>query len=179
MVVSAAYVALQVKNVIERREQWLKKVNLPLNTVMNDEQKTVYHPSFITLSAVLAATSVGAFVILGAIVPDEPLEVTVQLQRAEFLVGKLINKIPVCHCRAHEKCHGDVLREAVRRRLLDTRAPSCYEQLLRAQARPARLGHQAEERQPVSAHAHGRSATERLNWAPLLRGAPWPPSRRQ
>lgn len=33
-------------------------------------------------------------VILGWIVPDEPLEVTVQLQRGEFLVGKLINKIP-------------------------------------------------------------------------------------
>ena len=39
MVVSEEFVALQVKNLIERREKWLRDNRLPLNTVMDDPQK--------------------------------------------------------------------------------------------------------------------------------------------
>ena len=42
MVVSAKDVALQVKNVIERREQYLKANNLPLDTIMNEDQKEAF-----------------------------------------------------------------------------------------------------------------------------------------
>ena len=39
MVVSEEFVAMQVKKVIQRREQWLRDNHLPLTTVMNDAQK--------------------------------------------------------------------------------------------------------------------------------------------
>ena len=39
MVVSEEFVACQVKNVIERREKWLRDNHLPLATVMDDPQK--------------------------------------------------------------------------------------------------------------------------------------------
>ena len=42
MVVSAEDVALQVKNIIERREQFLETNNLPLDTIMMEEQKTAF-----------------------------------------------------------------------------------------------------------------------------------------
>ena len=42
MVVSAEYVAFQVKGLIERREQWLRANSLPLNTIMNEEQKEAF-----------------------------------------------------------------------------------------------------------------------------------------
>ena len=42
MVVSAKDVALQVKNVIERREQYLEANNLPLDTIMKEDQKTAF-----------------------------------------------------------------------------------------------------------------------------------------
>jgi len=42
MVVSAEFVALQVKKVIERREQWLRDNSLPLQTIMNENQKDVF-----------------------------------------------------------------------------------------------------------------------------------------
>ena len=42
MVVSKEFVALQVKQVIERREQWLQDNGLPMHTLMNDEQKDAF-----------------------------------------------------------------------------------------------------------------------------------------
>jgi hypothetical protein len=42
MVVSTEFVALQVKQVIERREEFLRDNNLPLNTIMNDSQKDAF-----------------------------------------------------------------------------------------------------------------------------------------
>lgn len=42
MVVSVEFAALQVKKLIERREQWLRKNNLPMQTVMNEDQKVAF-----------------------------------------------------------------------------------------------------------------------------------------
>ena len=42
MVVSAEFVAQQVKEVIERREQWLRDNALPLDTLMNKAQKDAF-----------------------------------------------------------------------------------------------------------------------------------------
>ena len=42
MIVSVEYVAFQVKSVIERREQWLRANSLPLNTIMNEQQKEAF-----------------------------------------------------------------------------------------------------------------------------------------
>ena len=39
MVVSEEFVAMQVKNVIQRRAQWLRDNHLPLTTVMDNPQK--------------------------------------------------------------------------------------------------------------------------------------------
>ena len=42
MVISAAYVAHQVRKVIERRDKWLLHYTLPLHTIMNDAQKNAF-----------------------------------------------------------------------------------------------------------------------------------------
>ena len=42
MVVSEEFVAWQVKNLIERREKWLRDNHLPLTTVMDDPQKDAF-----------------------------------------------------------------------------------------------------------------------------------------
>ena len=42
MVVSAEYVALQVKKVIQRREQWLRDRGLPLDSIMNEVEKDAF-----------------------------------------------------------------------------------------------------------------------------------------
>ena len=42
MIVSKEYVARQVKQVIERREQWLQENDLPKHTLMNNDQKDAF-----------------------------------------------------------------------------------------------------------------------------------------
>ena len=42
MVVSAEFVALQVKQVIQRREQWLRDNSLPFDSIMNEDQKDAF-----------------------------------------------------------------------------------------------------------------------------------------
>ena len=42
MVISAAYVAHQVRKVIERRAKFLRDNNLPLDTIMDDPQKEAF-----------------------------------------------------------------------------------------------------------------------------------------
>jgi hypothetical protein len=42
MVVSAEFVAMQLKKLIDRREQFLLNNSLPMNTVMNDDQKDAF-----------------------------------------------------------------------------------------------------------------------------------------
>ena len=42
MVVSAEFVAMQVKKVIERREKWLRDNNFPVDTLMNVQQRNAF-----------------------------------------------------------------------------------------------------------------------------------------
>ena len=43
MIVSKKYTAWSEMNTIERREQWLREVGLPLNIMTNNEHKKTYH----------------------------------------------------------------------------------------------------------------------------------------
>ena len=42
MVVSAEFVGLQVKKIVQRREQWLRDNSLPLHTIMNEDQEDAF-----------------------------------------------------------------------------------------------------------------------------------------